>query len=271
MFWKSFCIKTACYVLTILRGYETMKQQNQNPSGHSSLIVGLALFFIIIFIGSIPVIAPQIFRYEKLVPRASVWPITARSTRESIWKSSDGTTANYVNINNTASGLNVTVHPTELIIREGFLIEDLITKDTFKISTNVEIPISCHSGVAFRGNAQGEYYLFMVSPCGKTYTVEILQRESGHDLPREAIIPNTNYPDTVGQPLTLTVVGNGASYYFYINGVYVDQMFDSRLNGNRVGVEILKCAGPSDEITFGFSDLVLSSPEWQLPGAQIAP
>lgn len=248
-----------------------MMQQNQNLSNRSSLLVGLALFFVIIFIGSIPVIDPQFFQYKKRLPHASLWPITARSTTESMWKSSDGMTVEYVNFKTTASGLDVTLQPTELITREGFYLEGLTTKDPFKISTNVELPISCHSGVVFRGNAQGEYYLFMVSPCAHKYTVEILQRESGHDLPRLAIIPNTKFPDTVGDPHTLTVVGNGTTYYFYINGVYVDQMVDSRLNGNRVGVEILKCAGSSDEITFGFNDFALSSPEWKLQGAIITP
>jgi hypothetical protein len=92
--------------------------------------------------------------------------------------------------------------------------------------------------------------------------VEILQRESDRDLPREAIIPNTKISDKIGQPRNLTVIGSGEYYYFYINGSYVDYVRDSRLNGNRVGVEVLKCNGTNDEIVFDFNNFVLTSPRW---------
>jgi hypothetical protein len=67
--------------------------------------------------------------------------------------------------------------------------------------------------------------------------VEILRREANSDLPREAIILNTSIPGSIGQPHTLSVLGDGTHYYFYINDILVDGMSDSRLNGNRTGIE----------------------------------
>jgi hypothetical protein len=269
MFGKRFCIKTVRYVLAIRRGYKTMEQQN--IPNQPSFIVGVALFFTIIVVCSIPVVIQQMYRPEKLLPHTNSWIITTRSTDKSIWEASDGTSADDVNTNRTAHGVDVIVQSTELIIRDAFYSEGLITKDPFKLSADIKIPISCHSGLVFRGNTQGEYYLFMIGQCDNTYTVEILQRKSGYDLPREAIIPNTKIPDKIGEPHTLTIIGNRTSYYFYINGVYVNQITDSRLNGNRVGIEILKCAGPSDEITFDFNNFALSSPKWQLESILLTP
>jgi hypothetical protein len=88
----------------------------------------------------------------------------------------------------------------------------------------------------FRGNAQGEYYLFLVSQT--SYTVEILRRKDNVDLPREAIILNTPIPNGVGKPQVIAVAGSGTSYSFYINNILVNSMSDSRLNGDRTGVEV---------------------------------
>jgi len=248
-----------------------MNQHNKNVPDTPSFAVGVGLLFLIIFLCSAPVIVQQMYRPEKLLPHTNSWAITTRSTDKSVWEASDGMSADYVNTQKAAHGVGVIVQSTELIIREAFYNDGLITKDPFKLSADVTIPISCDSGLVFRGNAQGEYYLFMVSQCANTYTVEILQRDLGYDLPREAIIPNTKISDTLGAPHTLTVIGNGTTYYFYINDVYVNQITDSRLNGNRVGVEILKCAGPSAEITFEFNNFVLSSSKWGFESNLIAP
>lgn len=120
--------------------------------------------------------------------------------------------------------------------REAYFAKKLIAKHAFKLSVEVNTPKDCHNGLVFRGNAQGEYYLFLVSE--PSYTVEILQREVNNDLPREAIIPNTNIPEFIGKPRTLMVLGDGERYFFYINDILVNNMSDSRLNGNCVGIEV---------------------------------
>ena len=109
---------------------------------------------------------------------------------ESVWIASDGFSANHVSIISSRNGVDVILQPTELATREAFYYDELITKTNFKLSVEVNTPTACHNGLVFRGNENGEYYLFLVSS-ESTYMVEILRRDSGIDLPREAIIPNT--------------------------------------------------------------------------------
>src|SRR5215213_854625 len=213
-----------------------MHQQSKNTPNNPSLLLGLVLFFVVAFISSAPVVIEQMYRPERLLWRTNSWHILTKSTSKSILKASDNFSANYIDIKPTTSGFKVIIQPTELATREAYFNEALIASDTFKLSAEVNTPTACHNGLVFRGNAEGEYYLFLVSS-ESSYTVEILQRDLNQDLPREAIIPNTTVSTSVGQPRTLAIIGKGQSYYFYINGIYVNQMSDSRLNGNRIGVE----------------------------------
>lgn len=210
-------------------------QQNKNSSDTPSYILGVVLFFVVAFVSSAPVVIEQMHRPDRLLSRTKTWNITTKSTSRSIWEASDGSSAKHVSFKPTSIGFKVSLQPTESSTREAFFNEGLIAKDTFKLSVDVNTPTACHNGLVFRGNAQGEYYLFLVDSV--SYTVEILRRESNHDLPREAIIPNTAISDIIWQPRNLVIIGRGSTYYFYINGIYVDQIRDSRLNGNRVGVE----------------------------------
>lgn len=237
-----------------------MNQQNQDIRDRPSFVLGVILLFVIIFLSFVPVIIQQMNRPERLLPRAEAWPTITKSTAKSVWETSDGFSVEHVNVSPTAGGFKVILQPAELSTREAYFNEGLITKSTFKLSVDVNTPSDCYDGLVFRGNVIGEYYLFLVSECANTYTVEILRRESGHDLPREAIIPNTPVPEAIGKPRNLTVLGRGETYYFYINGIYVDQITDSRLNGNRVGVEVLKCGGSNEELVFDFNNFVLAEP-----------
>lgn len=170
-----------------------------------------------------------------LLLRAKLWQtIHARAATQ--WDASDGTTPKYVTHTPANNGLLVTLDPTETNTREAFFAQGFTTKHAFTLKADVSIPANCHGGLVFRGNAQGEYYLFLVSE--KTYTVEILRRDADNDLPREAIILNTPIPATLSQPYGLMVVGDGEHYSFYINGYFVNAMNDARLTGNRVGVEV---------------------------------
>ena len=236
-----------------------MNQENTKTPNTPPLVVGLILFAII-FLISAPVVIKQMNSPEWLLPRADNWRVIARSTDKSVWEASDDVSAEHVNVKTSGGGFMVILQPTELATREAFFNDGLIANNTFKLSAEVNTPTDCHNGLTFRGNAQGEYYLFLVSQCANTYTVEILRREAGRDLPREALIPNTKISDSVGQPRTLTVIGKGETYYFYINGVYVNQVIDSRLNGDRVGTEVLKCNGVDREIVFDFNNFMLAAP-----------
>ncbi len=214
--------------------------QKIKSSSLPSLAGGFFLFLLVTFISSAPVIVEQWNKPErlalKLLSRSGTWPVIHTSTSKSAWEPSDGLTAEQVSIKPTSSGLEVILEPTEASTREAYFSREATTTGTFKLSTEVHTPEGCHNGLVFRGNAQGEYYLFLISPV--SYTVEILQRQANADLPREALIPNLPIPKSIGQPRTLTVLGAGPSYFFYINNVFVDHVSDSRLNGNRTGIEV---------------------------------
>ena len=213
-----------------------MNQQNNNAPTKLSFVLSVFLFVVVAVISSTPVIIEQMNHPERLLRSTQWWRIITKSTDKSVWQASDGSSANYVDTKSTIDGFRVTLHPTELSTREAYFNDVLITKDTFLISAEVNTPAACHNGLVFRGNEQGEYYLFLVSS-SSTYTVEILKREANFDLPREAIILNTSVGDSIGQPHKLAVIGKKDTYYFYINDSLVNQITDSRLNGNRVGVE----------------------------------
>jgi hypothetical protein len=213
-----------------------MDQHNENSSNDFSRGISLVSVLVIALLMFGAVILEQMTRPEKLLARTGSWQIVTKSTSSSDWSASDGASADYVDIQPTSIGFQVILQSTESATREAYFNDGVIPKDTFLLSADVNTPAACHNGLVFRGNAEGEYYLFLVSS-ESSYTVEILQREAGQDLPREAIILNTKIPDSIGQTRSLAVIGRGASYYFYINGVYVNQMHDARLHGNRTGVE----------------------------------
>jgi hypothetical protein len=218
-----------------------MKQpETNNTDPAPSFITGLFLLLVVILFSAAPIVIEQINKPErlafKLLSRSGRWQVLHASTRESQWQASDGSTAEHVRYRQTTSGIQVVLEPTELMTREAYFNKEAIIADVFRLSTEVDTPAGCHNGLVFRGNAQGGYYLFLVSPV--SYTVEFLQRKNNSDLPREAIIPNTLLPKFVGEPHTLTVIADGQTYFFYVNNVFVNQMSDSRLNGNRTGIEV---------------------------------
>jgi hypothetical protein len=199
-----------------------MNQSETTKSDPSpSFAVGLFLLLVIIFLSFTPVFIERLNKLQK-------------------WEPSDGSSADYVSYKPTYQGVEVVLAPTESTTREAYFSQERITPAVFRLSTEVRSPIDCgndcRKGLIFRGNAQGEYYLFLVSQT--SYTVEILRRKDNVDLPREAIILNTSIPKGIGKPQVIAVAGSGTSYSFYINNILVNSMSDSRLNGDRIGVEV---------------------------------
>ncbi|MEW5939073.1 MAG: hypothetical protein AB1750_05390 [Chloroflexota bacterium] len=207
----------------------------EQRSKKSSYAVSLILYAIVIVVSAAPVLLEQVCRPERSLFCANAWGRITKNSEAASWSASDGSSPEHVSVAPTEDGLSVTIQPTESPTREAFFSESLIPGSAFALSTEIRMLCGYMSGLAFRGNSQGEYYLFLVS--SSTYTVEILERKSGQDRPREAIIPNTKVSRDIGWPRHLAVVGKGRTYYFYVNGVYVDTMSDSRLYGDRVGVE----------------------------------
>jgi hypothetical protein len=198
-------------------------------------------FFILAAVFSMfaPLIIPQIGKPENianwLLFRAKTWP-TLQPNAHTVWEASDGTTVGYVTHQPTDRGIRITLEPTQTNTREAYFASGVLEKHAFTLQAEVSTPAGCHNGLVFRGNAQGEYYVFLVSE--SSYTVEILRREANADLPREALIPNTDVSEAVGKPQRLMVVGQAEQYFFYINDLLVNHLSDSRLNGKLSGVEV---------------------------------
>jgi hypothetical protein len=198
---------------------------------------------------------------SQMLNAAEAWPISARDafTENQNWLSTDGATAE--NVKMLFDGrLQIDVKPIETGTREAFFSETAAAPEEFLLSTEVVVPEACHAGLVFRGNLRGEYYLFMADD--HIFTVEILQRNASknEDLPREAILANTPLPKEIKQTENLSVLFDGKAYSFYVNRILVGQMRDSRLTGERVGIEIMVCPGTTQESVFKFDNFTLKVP-----------
>lgn len=232
----------------------------QSAPTNPSFTTAVILLLVIIFVSLSLIIIFQTDPPEKLLLQSKVWKDISRSTTTSLWNPSDGSTAKHVSDQTISNGFEISLQPTKSSTREAFYNDGVIIKDVFKLTVEVNTPTDCNNGLVFRGNELGEYYLFLISSCANTYTVEILQRESNEDLPREALILNTTIPESIGKPHKMTVIGKEGNYYFYINNVFVNQINDTRLYGNHVGVEVLKCNETKENIVFKFENFTLESP-----------
>jgi hypothetical protein len=219
-----------------------MNEQKKSDSSTSlSFIRSFFLFTAILLLSSAPVLIEQANNPKRiasnLLSHIRTWQVANTSKgNENEWETSDGFTAKHVSSKSISGGIEITLGATQAATREAFFSEEAITTGVFKLTTEVNTPKDCHNGLVFRGNAQGEYYLFLVS--ASSYTVEILRRDFSNDLPREAIIPNEPIPKIIGEPRTISVLSDGRHYLFYINDALVNGMDDSRLKGNRIGVEV---------------------------------
>lgn len=206
----------------------------------------------------------QLFYAKILLAYAEKWPIAFSDAfdTESLpsWKPSDGSIDEGIKKMLTSGGrFEITVAPTlKSIMRDGFYNERAYASGNFMLQMKTNLPLSCDAGLIFRGNEQGEYYLFLIG--NNSYTVEILRRNKDGDLPREAIILNTPFPQGIGEPDTLSVVAQNDSYYFYVNHVFVDKMSDDRLHGDQTGIELMVCQGMASESVFKIDDFTLRRP-----------
>jgi hypothetical protein len=204
---------------------------------------------------------------EGLIPHAEQWPVHFQDTFDSNaptrladWAATDGTTDERVNfLPPTDDRLEISVGPTgEPGVREAFFNTAAPAPDLFWLTMDVHTPFSCYTGLVFRGNSTGEYYLFLTA--NDHYTVEILRRNADGDLPRQAIIPNTRFPASIHQPESLGVLGVNHSYYFFVNHIFLDWMHDSRLHGERTGLEIIVCQNVATQSVFQFDNFTLRAP-----------
>lgn len=204
---------------------------------------------------------------EKLLSNADEWPIILRDfygnaspSQFAYWKPTDGTTADSVNLSLLTNGrFEISVAPTQnTIVREAFFNEHAFAPRNFLLTAGVSLPDACDTGLIFRGDTLGEYYSFLVG--NDHYTVEDFPRNPEGDLPRQAIIPNKPIPESIGRPSALGVLANDNHYYFYINHDFVDSMSDSRLHGERTGIEILVCQNIPTESIFQYDNFTVRTP-----------
>jgi hypothetical protein len=231
---------------------------------------GLILLFILLLI-----FGPVIIKQEKpgsilanfLLTRAEKWTISYvntfdddQSVQLSQWKPTDGEISGFIrNITVTNGHLEISFAPTqETVQRDAFVNEKALAQGDFLLTAEINAPLSCHTGLVFRDNAMGEYYAFLVG--NDSFTVEILRRNSAGDLPREAIIPNTAIPENVGVPHKISVLASLGHYSFYINNIFVGQMRDSRLDGDRNGIEVFVCQNVAKESIFTIDNFTLKMP-----------
>lgn len=203
---------------------------------------------------------------QVLYSTAREWRVASRDFFDdwqnlTYWTSTDGTTSGLItSFGSVNERLEITVAPTRnVIVREAFFNEHALAAGDFLLTMELQVPLPCATGLIFRGDILGEYYLFLVT--NDRYDVEILRREGARDQPREAIIPNAPIPAELIPPYSLGVLAHEDDYSFYINQVLVTTMSDSRLRGERTGIEIVVCQGAESESVFHIDNFTLRVPQ----------
>ena len=161
----------------------------------------------------------------------------------STWVNSDGSSDKDVSILPLPNGVQVINNTPEWCFREGYFLNDIRAGRIFKLHADINANRASEYGLVFHGDVAGQYYVFLVSD--DEYTVEILPRENNSDLFRKAIIEITPLPDQVNHVESISVMAYENRYFLYINDIYVDQFMDTRLQGNRIGIEIFGCVPTS--------------------------
>lgn len=127
--------------------------------------------------------------------------------------------------------------------------------DAFNISLDAQLiqgsPSSACYGLTFRSQ-EDAYYLFKVCEDGR-YTVLLQADGKWYTLIDWTVTRSIQY----GQPNTLMVKGSGSHFEFYINGVLVNEMENSRLKKGHIGIAIDVDQGETS--VFEFDNYILYS------------
>ena len=127
--------------------------------------------------------------------------------------------------------------------------------DTFNISLDAQLikgsPSSACYGLTFRDQGDA-YYFFKVCENGR-YQVLLRADNTWYTLIDWTIARSIQY----GQPNTLMVEGRGSHFEFYINGVLVNELENSRLRKGHIGIAIDVDKGETP--VFEFDNYILYS------------
>ena len=128
------------------------------------------------------------------------------------------------------------------------------------IARQISVPPDSLLGLTFRVTEDEEgYYLFQVDGCGN---FAVYQLEIHSWIPLVSWRPAPVYQP--GQANQLAVLGQGAQFYFLINGEVVAEMYDENLAIGTTGLAI-GMNNPGDSGTWEFKSFQVSAPEGSFP------
>jgi hypothetical protein len=127
--------------------------------------------------------------------------------------------------------------------------EDAVLRDRFLISVDAALSLQsgCMYGIIFRGTLDENFYSFYIWPPDSnpdsifTQAYGLVRKAPGQEKKFEDIIPLTNLRNDLVIS-TLSVLGNGSNYKFYVNDVLIDEANDDRLRGSKAGIGTITCS-----------------------------
>ena len=114
-------------------------------------------------------------------------------------------------------------------------------------------PFTADYGVVFRKN-ESNFYYFNIDG-NQYYRVGLWQGDKWKSL----IATRRNYSIRLNDVNRLAVVGDGANYFFYINGQFADRMSEGELSDGAFGLAA-QLASAGDDMMLEFDDFELRAP-----------
>lgn len=189
---------------------------------------------------------------EEFLIQAKQWPnvfTDSFNDNSGNWQDTDDSTSPEVTVSFNGQ-YDILVETKEDSVREAFFRHAADAPENFfmTIDTRAVDDDGCEYGVVFRGTINNEYYVFSIVENKTKYKV-VSVREGK----REDILNPMRFPEGVGSPSSISVIGIGSYYRFYVNDRYVTEINNDLLHGQRIGIEIFLC--PERHVKFGFDDL----------------
>jgi len=196
---------------------------------------------------------------EDLLTHAKQWPIIFMDNfkqRSINWTDSDGVQNPEVSLSLKNGRLNIEINTEDKGVTGAFYSQTA-TPDDFYVTMDAVVDeggTNCYYGLLFRGNIEGDYYSFRISPYHYRVDVIFADADRSND-----IIDWTEIPDEIGEPVQATVIANNFHYTLYINNVFVDEFEDRQLTGSSIGIEATTCKTDANG-SFAFDNFQLRTP-----------
>lgn len=189
---------------------------------------------------------------EELLQQAKQWPnIFSDNFNDNSgnWQDTDDSTSSEVTVAYNGQ-YDIFVETKGDSVREAFFRQAMDVPENFfmTIDTRAVDDNGCEYGIIFRGTINNEYYVFSIVNNKTKYKVVAVRGGE-----RETLLKPMPLSKGIKSPTSLSVIGIGSYYRFFVNDRYVTEMSTDLIDGRRIGIEVFLC--PERKVKFGFDDL----------------